>query len=59
MRQQGDLLTDMILGEVLDDTAEEFERMEMQDKAHRRAIKMQDSPTLENLVQRLAEMEVS
>ena len=48
----------MILGEVLDDTAHEYQRLESDTSIHREAITMQDNPTLENIYQRLEQMEV-
>lgn len=49
----------MILGEVLDDTAKEYQRLERDEHVHREAVTMQDNPTLENIYQRLEQMEVS
>ncbi|XP_076108762.1 protein moonraker-like isoform X2 [Mytilus galloprovincialis] len=54
----GDDLTNMILGEVLDDTAKEYQRLERDEHVHREAVTMQDNPTLENIYQRLEQMEM-
>ena len=49
----------MILGEVLQDTAKEYQRIEKEEEVNREAITMQDHPTLENIYQRLEQMEVT
>jgi uncharacterized protein YrzB (UPF0473 family) len=48
----------MILSEVLQDTAKEYQRIEKEEEVNREAITMQDNPTLENIYQRLEQMEV-
>lgn len=48
----------MILNDILRDTAEELQMIELDDRVRKEAVTMQDSPTLENLMQRLEEMEV-
>ena len=48
----------MILSEVLQDTANEYQRIEKEEEVNREAITMQDNPTLENIYQRLEQMEV-
>lgn len=54
----GDDLTNMILGEVLQDTAQEYQRLERDDSIRKEAVTMQDNPTLENIFQRLEQMEM-
>lgn len=48
---------DMILNDILRDTAEELQMIELDNKIRKEAVTMQDSPTLENLLQRLEQME--
>lgn len=48
----------MILDDIIRDTAAEMENLEMMERAEREAIRLQDNPTLENVFQRLEQMEV-
>ncbi|XP_072099161.1 protein moonraker isoform X2 [Mobula birostris] len=52
-----DFLSEKILDELLEDTAQELLSMELNAKVHSEALMMQDGPTLENLLQRMEEME--
>ena len=54
----GEILSDMILHDLLRDTAEELESLEEEESARRDAVTMHHSPTLENMYQRLEQMEV-
>lgn len=54
----GDILAEMILDDIIRDTAAEMENLEMMERAEREAIRLQDNPTLENVFQRLEQMEV-
>lgn len=53
----GDILAEMILDDIIRDTAAEMENLEMMERAEREAIRLQDNPTLENVFQRLEQME--
>ncbi|KAK3084266.1 hypothetical protein FSP39_010828 [Pinctada imbricata] len=57
IEMNGDVLSDMILEDVLTDTVKEMERVQLENRAHREAISMQDNPTLETMFQRLEQME--
>ena len=48
----------MILHDLLRDTAEELESLEDTEEAKREAVTMHHNPTLENMYQRLEQMEV-
>ena len=48
----------MILQDVLRDTAEELESLEDEDNVRSEAVTMHHNPTLENMYQRLEQMEV-
>ncbi|XP_059829253.1 protein moonraker isoform X2 [Hypanus sabinus] len=52
-----DFLSEKILDELLEDTAQELLSMELNAKVHSETLVMQDGPTLENLLQRMEEME--
>lgn len=54
----GDILAEMILDDIIRDTAAEMENLEMMERAECEAIRLQDNPTLENVFQRLEQMEV-
>lgn len=54
----GDILAEMILDDIIRDTAAELENLEIMERAEREAIRLQDNPTLENVFQRLEQMEV-
>ena len=58
MEANGDILAEMILDDIIRDTAMEMENLEMMERAEREAIRLQDNPTLENVFQRLEQMEV-
>ncbi|XP_062568030.1 protein moonraker-like [Saccostrea cucullata] len=53
----GDVLAEMILNDIIRDTAEELENLEMSERAGREAVRLQNNPTLENVFQRLEQME--
>ena len=53
-----DLLADMILHDVLADTALELQRLEDEDKAESEPVQLQDAPDVSVMLQRLKEMEV-
>nr|XP_022337777.1 protein moonraker-like isoform X3 [Crassostrea virginica] len=53
----GDILAEMILDDIIRDTAMEMENLELMERAEREAIRLQDNPTLENVFQRLEQME--
>ncbi|XP_061197750.1 protein moonraker-like [Saccostrea echinata] len=53
----GDVLAEMILNDIIRDTAEELENLEMSERAGCEAIRLQNNPTLENVFQRLEQME--
>ena len=57
--EDGDKITDMILNDVLFDTVGELQSMEDNTRVSHRAAAALQNPTLENLFQRLEEMEVS
>ncbi|XP_051891222.1 protein moonraker isoform X2 [Pristis pectinata] len=52
-----DFLGEKILDELLEDTAQELLSMELKAKVHSEALVMQDDSTLENMLQRMEEME--
>eukprot|EP00062_Callorhinchus_milii_P011779 gi/632958067/ref/XP_007894825.1/ PREDICTED: uncharacterized protein KIAA0753 homolog [Callorhinchus milii] len=52
-----DLLSENLLDELLEDTAQELWNLEQNAKAQKEAVVMQDSPTLETMLQRMEEME--
>ncbi|XP_069766246.1 protein moonraker isoform X2 [Narcine bancroftii] len=52
-----DILGEKILDELLEDTAQELLRMELKAKVNSEASMKQDGPTLENMLQRMEEME--
>uniref|UniRef100_UPI00398EDC72 protein moonraker isoform X2 n=1 Tax=Pristiophorus japonicus TaxID=55135 RepID=UPI00398EDC72 len=52
-----DLLSEKLLDELLEDTAQELLNLELNAKVHSEALVMQDGPTLENMLQRMEEME--
>ncbi|XP_067866472.1 protein moonraker isoform X2 [Heterodontus francisci] len=52
-----DLLGEKLLDELLEDTAQELLNLELNAKVHSEALLMQDGPTLENMLQRMEEME--
>ena len=54
----GEILSDMILQDVLRDTAEELESLEDEENVGSEAVTMHHNPTLENMYQRLEQMEV-
>ena len=54
----GEILSDMILHDVLRDTAEELESLEDEETVRREAATMHHNPTLENMYERLEQMEV-
>lgn len=58
MEANGDILAEMILDDIIRDTAMEMENLEVMERAEREAIRLQDNPTLENVFQRLEQMEV-
>lgn len=51
-------MAEMILDDIIRDTAAEMENLEMIERAEREAIRLHDNPTLENVFQRLEQMEV-
>ncbi|KAK3606561.1 hypothetical protein CHS0354_041522 [Potamilus streckersoni] len=53
-----DMLSDMILNDVLWDTAEELGYLEENESTRKEAVRMQDNPTLENIFQKLEQMEI-
>ena len=55
----GEVLSDMILHDLLRDTAEEMESLEDEQSAKKEAATMHHNPTLENMYQRLEQMEAS
>ncbi|XP_021357152.1 protein moonraker-like [Mizuhopecten yessoensis] len=55
--ERRDVLTEMILQDVITDTAEEFQALERQELAEKKAAALQDRPTLENLMYKLEQME--
>ncbi|XP_033748027.1 protein moonraker-like [Pecten maximus] len=55
--ERRDVLTEMILQDVITDTAEEFQALERQERAEKKAAALQDRPTLENLMYKLEQME--
>ena len=54
----GEILSDMILHDVLRDTAEELESLEDEETVRREGVTMHHNPTLENMYERLEQMEV-
>ncbi|XP_060074387.1 protein moonraker-like isoform X2 [Ylistrum balloti] len=56
-KERRDVLTEMILQDVITDTAEEFQALERQERAEKKAAALQDRPTLENLMYKLEQME--
>ena len=58
MECNADVLADMILHDVLDETVCELQKTEDEDIAEEIAWNMQQAPSVTNLVQRLQEMEV-
>ncbi|XP_030041821.1 protein moonraker isoform X2 [Microcaecilia unicolor] len=52
-----DVVSEMLLNDVLEDTARELWNMERYKKLHNEAISMQESPNLEIMMQRLEEIE--
>ncbi|XP_030044358.1 protein moonraker-like, partial [Microcaecilia unicolor] len=52
-----DVVSEMLLNDVLEDTARELWNMERYKKLHSEAISMQESPNLEIMMQRLEEIE--
>ncbi|WAR01464.1 MOONR-like protein [Mya arenaria] len=54
----GEMLTDMILNDILHDTASELESLEGDDHTHRHASALVNNPTMENMYQRLEQMEL-
>jgi hypothetical protein len=55
---KGDMMTDMILNDILHDTAAELQAVEDDNNIYDEAVTMQHNPTLENIYQRLEQMEV-
>ena len=55
---KGDMMTDMILNDILHDTAAELQSIEDDNNIYDEAVTMQHNPTLENIYQRLEQMEV-
>lgn len=55
---RGDVLAEIILDDIIRDTAGELENLERSQRAEQEAIRLQDNPTLENVFQRLEQMEV-
>lgn len=51
-------MTDMILNDILHDTASELQSLEDDGDIHAEAVTMHHNPTLENIYQRLEQMEV-
>ena len=49
----------MILHDVLDETVDELSRLEWDEDARQEAVAMQDAPSLETMLQKLKDMEVS
>ncbi|KAL3856853.1 hypothetical protein ACJMK2_011564 [Sinanodonta woodiana] len=58
MEVDADMLSDMILNDVLWDTAEELGYLEDNESTRKEAVRMQDNPTLENIFQKLEQMEI-
>ena len=56
---QGDLLSDLILDDILEDTAQAMQRMERRVDIEQQAVNMEEAPTIEGLLQTLDIMEVS
>lgn len=54
-----DVLSDMILHDLLCDTVDELQSHEQQEADYSEAVTMQDAPSLETMYQRLAQMEAS
>ncbi|XP_056009035.1 protein moonraker-like isoform X2 [Ostrea edulis] len=54
---RGDVLAEIILDDIIRDTAGELENLERSQRAEQEAIRLQDNPTLENVFQRLEQME--
>ncbi len=54
-----DVLADMILHDVLNETVEDLSRLEEDLDITQEAIAMQDAPSLETMLQKLKDMEVS
>ncbi|XP_078082070.1 protein moonraker isoform X2 [Mustelus asterias] len=52
-----DILGEKLLDELLEDTAQELLNLELNVKAHSEALALQDGSTLENMLQRIEEME--
>ncbi|XP_038670138.1 protein moonraker isoform X1 [Scyliorhinus canicula] len=52
-----DVLGEKLLDELLEDTAQELLNLELNIKAHSEALVLQDGSTLENMLQRIEEME--
>ncbi|XP_078404068.1 protein moonraker [Cetorhinus maximus] len=52
-----DILGEKLLDELLEDTAQELLNLELNAKAHSEALVLQDGSTLENMLQRIEEME--
>ncbi|XP_060704454.1 protein moonraker isoform X2 [Hemiscyllium ocellatum] len=52
-----DLLSEKLLDELLEDTAHELLNLELNAKTHSEALMMQEGTTLENMLQRIEEME--
>ncbi|XP_022093344.1 protein moonraker-like isoform X2 [Acanthaster planci] len=53
-----DLLSDLLLEDILADTALEFHRIERDDQLERQAQQLQDGPTVEGMLQSLEKMEL-
>lgn len=53
-----EMVSDMILNDLVLDTAEELQSLEDDEMVTRQATRMQHNPTLENMYQRLEQMEV-
>jgi len=53
-----EMMTDMILNDLMLETAKELQSLEDEDAVTRDAARMQRNPTLENMYQRLEQMEV-
>ncbi|ESO97923.1 hypothetical protein LOTGIDRAFT_153031 [Lottia gigantea] len=57
LRRSEEDLTDVIVDDVLRDTVHNLNHIQSRDKIHQHAIAIQDSPTLNNLIYRLQQME--
>lgn len=54
-----DILSNKLLDDLLEDTAQELWKIERHEKVQAQAIAMLDSPSLETMLQRMEEIEVS